>query len=375
MKRKGRVGRNEQCPCGSGLKYKKCHLDRASAQPFPYHQSAKELVRFRKGEQKCLYSSFEGSQCEEKVIEAHTISRNAALTQIARDQKVYLLDIDPFRIAKAGGEPGLRLEYIRSASTFTGFCSTHDSTLFRPIDRGEIGPTREQALLFHYRSMCRELYVKRPTLKTNRLLREADRGKSVAIQHMVQGLVSAREVAIKDALRQLEEDKLTCDEALREADYGMLQGAFVRFHKTPSLACAGYTQPTFDFAGTELQDLDDMSKPLFNLSFTLLPDVVGGIAIFAWLPNADAVCRPFVQSFMAVSDDRKSDALVKYVFDSFENFAAEPIWWESLPETCLNALRMNLMNGTDMALFHDTCALVPSTERYADWEIQETGWF
>ena len=287
MKRPGKVGRNELCPCGSGRKYKKCHLDRAAAKPVPYHESAKELLRLRVGEQKCLYQSPGNVHCSGKVIEAHSISRNAALIKIARDHKVYQIDANPFTIAKAEGEPQLKLEYIRSASTFTGFCSSHDSSLFRPIDQGGITPTREQAFLLHYRSLCREIYVKRPTLETNELLREADRGKPVAFQRAVQGLVSARSLSIKDALQQLEKDKTTCDNALQAQDFGILQIAFVRFREVPDLACAGYTQPTFDFAGNEIQDITDMSTPFLNLSFTLLPDEMGGVAVFSWLPDAD----------------------------------------------------------------------------------------
>lgn len=44
-------------------------------------------------------------------------------------------------------------------------------------------------------------------------------------------------------------------------DFSVLQGAFVRFRKTPSVACAGYTQPTFDFGGSEIQNMDDMTTP------------------------------------------------------------------------------------------------------------------
>lgn len=375
MKREGKVGRNEPCPCGSGRKYKKCHWNRVSAAPIPYHKSAKELLRLRVGEQKCLHPMPGNAQCSDKVIEAHSISRNAALTKIARDHQVYQIDGNPFTIAKAEGEPQLKLEYIRSATTFTGFCSAHDSTLFRPIDQGGISPTREQAFLLHYRSLCRELYVKRPTLATNELLREADRGKSVRFQQMVQGFVTARGVSIKDALGQLEKDKATCDQMLTTRDFSTLQGAYVRFRKTPTLACAGYTQPTFDFAGGEIQDIADMSTPFLSLSFTLLPDDTGGVAVFSWLPDADAVCRRFVESLMRLGDDRMSDALVLYIFDSFENFAAQPEWWESLPDTAKDDLKWNALNGTDMAFAYDSATLIPSSTRFADWDVETTGWF
>jgi hypothetical protein len=191
---------------------------------------------------------------------------------------------------------------------------------------------------------------------------------------MVQGLVTARSVSIKDALGQLEKDKATFDQALTTRNFNIVQGAFVRFRKTPALACAGYTQPTFDFAGNEIQDITDMSAPFLNLSFTLLPDEDGGVAVFSWLPDADSVCRPFVQSFMALDEDRKSDALVQYVFDSFENFAAEPLWWEGLPGTAKDELKMNALNGTDLAIGYDSAALIVGPTRYADWDIVTTGW-
>jgi hypothetical protein len=161
MKRAGKIGRNEPCPCGSGRKYKKCHLDRELAQPIPYYELANELLRLRIGDKKCLHPMPGNAQCTGKVIEAHSISRNAALTRIALNQKVYQLDISPHTIAKSKGQPNLKLQYIKSATTFTGFCSPHDAVLFKPIDQGGLTPTPEQALLLHYRSLCRELYVQR----------------------------------------------------------------------------------------------------------------------------------------------------------------------------------------------------------------------
>ena len=117
-----------------------------------------------------------------------------------------------------------------------------------------------------------------------------------------------------------------------------------------------------------------MSKPCLNLSFTLLPDTTAGIAVFSWLKNADAICRPFVQSFMALNDSCKSDALVQYVFDSFENFAAEPVWWEGLPEKAQDELKLRSLNGTDLSLGLDGAALIPSSTRYADWVVDSVGW-
>jgi hypothetical protein len=367
-----KIGRNDPCPCGSNKKYKKCHLDRDAQAPVPYYESAKELIRLCVGQKKCLYPSSPTS-CAEKVIRAHSISRSAALTKIARAGEVYQLDANPFSIEKSKGNVPIKLVNIASATTFTGFCSAHDNSLFKPIDKEILTPTKEEVLLLHYRALCRELYVKQPIPDTNELLRELDRGRPKEFQAMVQGLVNARGAAVKESLQQLEADKGRCDDAITKGDYNALRGACILFRRVPSLACSGYAQPSFDFAGTTLQDFRDMSKPYLNCSFTLLPNGGGGIAVFAWLDAADAICRPFVQSLFAVPDDRKSDALVQFTFDSFENFAAQPDWWEHLPDVSQAALKRRALNWTDMGGV-DSRTLIPDSNRYADWEIDSYEW-
>jgi hypothetical protein len=370
--RKTKIGRNEPCPCGSGKKYKKCHLDREGAAPVPYYESANELLRLRLGDQTCLYPATP-NPCTGKVIRAHSISKSTALAKMARGGEVYQLDTNPFAINRNQGRVELRRTKIASATTFTGFCSPHDNGLFDPIDKGNLTPTNEQVLLLHYRAMCRELYVKRPNVETNELLREMDRGKPPEFQAMVQGLVTARGLVIEESIQQLEADKVACDSAILSKEYGVLRGSYVRFRRLTSVACSGYAQPSFDFGGHKVQDVTDLTKSFLNLSFTLLPNESGGIAVFAWLKYADAVCRPFVQSFFSLPDARKSDALIQYTFDSFENFAAQPQWWEGLPEQAQADLKRRALNWTDMGGI-DGAALIPGNLRFADWEVDTFGW-
>jgi hypothetical protein len=81
-----------------------------------------------------------------------------------------------------------------------------------------------------------------------------------------------------------------------------------------------------------------------------------------------------VQSFFSVPDARKSDALIQYTFDSFENFAAEPQWWEGLPEQAQANLKRRALNWTDMGGGIDGAALIPGNLRFADWEVDSFGW-
>ncbi|HEY4930302.1 MAG TPA: SEC-C domain-containing protein [Terriglobales bacterium] len=372
MAYKGKFGRNDPCWCGSGKKYKKCHLNRSSEPPVPYHQLATDLRGLRAGDKLCLHPP-NPSPCKNRTIRAHSISRNAALAKIARAGKVYQPNSDPFEIAKGYGKIRHSLVGINSATTFTGFCGTHDNALFKPIDEGNLLLTKEQALLLHYRALCRELYVKRPTLLTNELLKDLDRGKSEYVQQHLHGLVAARSIAIGDAIERMEVDKAACDRAILTGYYEEISGSVFSFRRMPTLACSGLTQPIYDFAAKILQKINDMNKPLLNLSFTLLPNDSGGIAAFVWLRHAESVCRPFVSSLLAVPDNRKSDALVQLVFDSFENHAAQPDWWENLSIEAKSDLGERMLNWTDIRPINNR-ALVVGDQRFADWGFESASW-
>lgn len=48
------IGRNEKCPCGSGLKYKRCHLIMGLADPFQGPEMSEELKLKRRRAAKTL---------------------------------------------------------------------------------------------------------------------------------------------------------------------------------------------------------------------------------------------------------------------------------------------------------------------------------
>jgi hypothetical protein len=208
---------------------------------------------------------------------------------------------------------------------------------------------------------------------TNESLRQLDHGKTLEQQQSWQDFVSSRALAINDSVRQMEADKATCDRMVLAHDYGEIFGCALNFRKLPTLACSGYCQPTYDFSGKMLQDIADMSKPLFSLSFTLLPNDTGGIAVFAWLPHADSVCRPLLSSLLCVPDSRKSDALVQLVFDSFENHAVQPDWWDDMSRATRLQLEERMLNWTDARPI-DSRALIVGTQKFADWEFETAGW-
>ena len=176
MKRK--IGRNDKCWCGSGKKFKRCHLNREDQQP-PGKQEMLERFNRLYEEGDCLHPKAGTSTCAGKIIKAHTIQRNGDLNVIARQGHVYNIlkhgkwfDSSRFELNDTPNKVG-----VREASTFMGFCAKHDNELFTPIEKEPFCGTTDQIALFGYRAICYELYMKERALPVSDLQRDMDKGQ------------------------------------------------------------------------------------------------------------------------------------------------------------------------------------------------------
>ena len=130
-----KIGRNALCPCGSGLKYKKCHLDREQ-QPEVTEGEVRGMASKHRVAKRCFHSSVDAGRCSGKIIEAHTVSKSGSLRKIARNGKVNHFKPDINALFDTGGKLVLREVGVGQASTFPGFCARHDKELFAAIEDG-----------------------------------------------------------------------------------------------------------------------------------------------------------------------------------------------------------------------------------------------
>jgi hypothetical protein len=65
---------------------------------------------------------------------------------------------------KNGGKVIPRKMGVRTASTFFGFCSRHDTEMFRPVEYGHRGLTNENCFLLSFRALAYEVIMKRCAL-------------------------------------------------------------------------------------------------------------------------------------------------------------------------------------------------------------------
>jgi len=253
-----KLGRNDPCWCGSGIKFKKCHLGRESE---PQVQPWEASAMFRKAFSAKLCSAPVDmhADCSRKIIRAHTVPRSGSLAKIAENGHVYALVPSLENLIKHQGVLHPQLVGINSASTFTGFCSYHDNKLFAPIEQQQFTGTEEQCFLLAYRAQAREVFTKTAAAASAKDHLTLDRGRSVVAQMEIQAFASAYNEGLQAAMKDIAHHKPRFEAPLISGDYSTVRAYVVSFDDPPPVMCSGAFGPEQDFSGRNLQDLSDTS--------------------------------------------------------------------------------------------------------------------
>lgn len=154
----------EMCPCGSGEKYKWCCKakiieckDRNELKAV-YHNLKSETWNRRKWKtQICHWPG-----CTEDTQRCHSIQNNRLLNQIcgANKEVYHFIPMGTMENEKVE----LKEETISLASTFNGFCNTHDRELFAIVEgNNAITYSLDQQYALVYRNFCYMLCKKEVT--------------------------------------------------------------------------------------------------------------------------------------------------------------------------------------------------------------------
>ena len=139
--------RNAPCWCGSGKKWKKCHRDRESQRPVtPGEQFSRLHLEFQKGY--CSHPQASPANCGQRIIRAHTVQRRGGIAAIAENGHVISAKTGAQDLIRNHGAFVPRRVGVHSASTFMGFCGTHDNSMFQPVETHSVLLTPESASWF-----------------------------------------------------------------------------------------------------------------------------------------------------------------------------------------------------------------------------------
>ncbi|MES2674461.1 MAG: SEC-C domain-containing protein [Pseudomonadota bacterium] len=322
-----KTGRNESCWCGSKIKYKKCHLDRDQQKPVDQNEIHKKLSSFNQ-QQCCSVPSELKDKCTSKIIKAHSVSKSSSLKEIAIDGHV----LTTFKVTHSFNkthrlEP--KLIGINKASTFNGFCSYHDKTLFSSIEDLPFLRTEEQCFLVAYRAVSRELFAKRSASNVLGLLKELDKGKSLKQQIEHQNAsnyyINNHDLTTNDLVFV----KSKLDRMLVLGDYSDLVHVIFELENPASVMTSAILSSEIDFEGGILQN--PSSNPNEIPDYLIINSFAGngkGYIVMSWLAE-HSICNEILLDQL-LKKDHISNYLTMFVFASIENNYLCPTWWASL---------------------------------------------
>ena len=164
LKPQPKMARNDPCWCRSGKKWKQCHRNREFQSPVNVREQFAQLDReFQKGY--CSHPEASPEDCG-AIIRSHTVQRRRGLAAIAENGRVMSAKAGVRRLLWTHGTFVPREVGVRSASTFMGFCNTHDNSMFQPVESHSVPLTPKSCFLLGFRAVSYELFQKKTALRS-----------------------------------------------------------------------------------------------------------------------------------------------------------------------------------------------------------------
>ena len=357
--------RNEPCWCGSGKKFKKCHIERHKERALPPEAIIRQ-ARSAGAWKTCLHPDASAETCG-KVIGAHTLQKRRTLRHLI-DSSNHVSTFYPYQPDAGGTMPKLQRRGWHQASTFEGFCSIHDDATFAAAEKSDTIITAPAVFALSYRALCHELYQKVWGQRTEAHERTlADRGLTPSAQRAMQRVYDVRAAGRNKAITQLWNLKARADRELLSGDYAGWHFAILRFDGPLCLATAGTTTPTWDLNGRPLQVLHDPEAELEHLYVSVVSGTEDDVAVvFGWRIE-HAAPEALLESLLSRDPDDVGSWVAQYVFAHLENVYFAHSWWLTLTEVDQQHMRELAVNSNP---YYEVPAYVPS--RLVPWTFTGT---
>ena len=270
----------------------------------------------------CLHPKASRQACSLEIVSAHTVRRNGDLRVIAKNGHVYNI----IRYSRIFEDHAARSVGINKASTFRGFCSRHDNDLFAPIEKEPFRATTEQIALLGYRATCYEIFAKKGSLQVPRVIRSLKGGRSYP-----RDLSFDFTLSTSRGIAELAFHKSRYESMIFRKDFSNLGYYVVSLANAPEIVGSGCTQATHDFCGRKVADLNRLDVPFGGIALSLIATDDGGAAVFSWLADQNK-CHNVMTTFGRLSAADQPHAIVRYMFEFFENIYFSPDWWDNLDD-------------------------------------------
>ncbi|WFB37851.1 SEC-C domain-containing protein [Kiritimatiellota bacterium B12222] len=360
-------GRNKLCWCGSGKKYKHCHLDRNRSKPVKIWET-NEVLSKAFTHKECLCPENLKTSCTGDIIKAHSVPKSW-LKKISINGHVLGYKKDLMSIARHKGFPVPEKIGVNKASIFTGFCKFHDSNIFKEIEDSPFIGSDEQCFLLAYRAACREYFTKYCAVQVIPEMRKQDSGRDIVFQIQYQSLLDKHEEMSKLGLKNISSEKNLMDKALDLKDYSDVEYYYLTFKGTAPILSSGGVFITHDFHGNELQNLADINISPNALYYSVVPLGERFSACFVWHKNSRESCLKFIDSLHTQPEYKIGPCVISFLIEFCENNYFNPLWWAALSPNEHSTINKQFSRGINPHVSRFKDCLLRNQLDSIQWEL------
>ena len=272
------------------------------------------------------------SECVLPIINAHSLQRQGPLKNIESDinGSFFVYSHTDRQHNEKGNFFDLKPIGRKGASTFSGFCSFHDTKLFEKIENDfesfDVN-NEEHLFLYTYRAFAHSYHIKHEDLR----LFESDDMETKDYLFKLHGknkLLSI-ERDIKMTIDDMKLPKSKLDFYIENAKFDELNYLVFEFPFRIPIACAGVATPPYTFKGKEINTSGDPNYFCSSIITTVLPFKDRSIIILAAFPD-----EPHGIEYLDEIDNIKYDNVQEkylsfHLINNMENIYLSPNFYNS----------------------------------------------
>lgn len=296
----------------------------------------------------CSFPSTAQDPCSATIARAHTIQRRGGLSLIAEDYHVLTVKPTMKMMLETEGKPEPRRISTSAASVFPGFCSKHDTSLFKPIEGKTLALNRRNAFLLAYRAIAYERFAKEAQMRLLEIQRRMDQGHPFWKQMLIQQQMHFLKAGVEIGMRDVEGWKAQFDEHLISDDREDFHFVAIRFDAVLPFVAASAFHAEFDLTGKQLQRLGRGDLAFEHMSVNVTAFAGETIFVMGWIGAGDGPAARLAQSFLDIADGNKAATMLQMMFVQSDNIFLRPSWWAALPENIRSTFIDLTQSGTTL---------------------------
>ncbi len=267
----------------------------------------------------CLYP--DKSSCSTpSSIKAHSIQKSTILRSLAENGEVMYFDV-----RNSFFDKDLSLVGINDASTFFGFCNTHDTKVFSPIENDPYINSKKQNFLFAYRACAFEYAMCKYAVCHSKEMKDLAESPEKKMFYKSKNVKDKTD--LNDIKKKLDNfsNELSKDENL--IDYDVIYSKSIKIEGNSLLATNSSFSLNYDFDGNQVYNPYDYSIELPTLFLNIFPQNNNTYAIFSCFHNERKSYDEILNKLVKLTEDKLENVLSQMVVVHCGNLFVSPRKW------------------------------------------------